>query len=568
MSSSNPVIVTALYDLGRGSMKKEANNHRPFSYYLDWFKHLLRVNAGMVIFIPPKGQYSGNIDLEEFIRANRDPKQETQIIIRPFTELPLYRKRDRIGNVMQYLPTHGVNYPNLEFHLPDYIILIYSKFNFLEEAIISRPECKYFFWVDAGYFRKNPGTSITLPWPDPDKIEILQDKLLLQNSSLHLSTEEGIQISKITKEEKRYLKTCPNEVIACFFGGRRDTLLWIKRDILTLLDQMLEENIVNNEQQALSVLARRYPKKFLLYPKEGDGRELLAAMASGGYLKINYPICKKLKAFTVVTKEIKESDFQAWVDTAKYYGYDYQVLGRDEKWNGWPYRTQKYLQALQEVQASHKVAILADGTDLFFCAAAEEAYRKFKQTGKDIIIGTENIIAYKESAGRHTSYQIEEFFIQQCKSRFCFPNGGFIIGKIPALIKLMQLNLQSNDDQAGYMDLAYEEKIKYDLDESNTFIANLPNYHHYTARDIGFWKWDAGKRRYYNPHTKQYPIALHFPGKNTNNQNLILNKVFPLSGSQIKNRQNNLIYWFLMIILFFILLLGIFWAANRFIYCR
>lgn len=217
---------------------------------------------------------------------------------------------------------------------------------------------------------------------------------------------------------------------------------------------------------------------------------------------------------------------------------------------------------MKQLKDKVDVVILADGTDLFFCASAWEAYHKFKDCKENIIIGAENIIAYKESSGRHTSYQIEEFFIKQCQSRFCFPNGGFIIGYVPALIKLMEDNLTSNDDQAGYMDLLYEKTTTYTLDECNKFIGNLPNYQGYTTRDIGFWKWDKLRHRYYNPHTGEYPIALHFPGNNRLNQTRMLQEVVPQSREGREQIKSSAWVWWIVIAIVLIFLLCIFWKFR------
>lgn len=323
-------IVTALYDIGRGKMKKEANNFRPFSSYLEWFKDLLRVNAPLVIYLPPVGPESGGYDLKKFVEDNRSSDYPTQINIQPFSSLPLYAKRSLIDNIMKKFNNPD---PRLEFHHPDYIIVIYSKFDFLRKTIESNPfKSQYFFWVDAGYFREKPGDAVDLPWPDPDKLITINDKFLLQNFNQDTSQGLGHTIGQdLSQREKEYLSRCPNEVIACFFGGRGKTILNIGQQCLDLLDIMLSHHLVNNEQQALSLLAYRRPDDFLLYPAKKSQRGLLVDLSVGGYLKVNYPTCPHLMALTVVSREIKDADFKDWIETATYYGYQYKVLAREEK---------------------------------------------------------------------------------------------------------------------------------------------------------------------------------------------------------------------------------------------
>lgn len=547
-------LVTALYDIGRGQMEKEANNHRPFSNYLVWFKSLLQVNAPLVIFIPPTGPESGNHDLVKFIREHRPSEYPTRVIVRPFSSLSLYSKRQNIKDVMTHLNHPD---PRLEFHHPDYILIIYSKFNFLRDVINDNPfSSDYFFWIDAGYFREEPGKEVTFTWPDSEKIRITDYKFLIQNNSLHVTNNNPEKITNLTGAEKEYLRKCPNELLACFFGGNKKIVIPIVEKCLSLLDEMLSHNLVNNEQQVLSLLIYRHPDEFLIYPKGNNPRSLVSDLAVSGKLKVNHPTCPYLKALTVVSKEIKENDYKAWVDTVTYYGYNHEVLARNKTWGGWPFRTKEYLDALMSLDGKIQVVIISDGTDLFFCGSAWEAYHKFINSGQELVIGGENIIHY--NSGRHDNYEMEEFFIKQCQSRFCFPNGGFVIGRVPALIRLLEANLDSEDDQSGYMDLYYEQKIRFILDEKNVFVGNLPNYAKYTKREVGFWKWDKNRRRYYNPITHEYPIALHFPGHNTGVQNRLLNEII----SQNIETQNTNWAWLILIGVLLIFTIAIFWDFS------
>jgi hypothetical protein len=543
-------------------MKREANNHRPFEAYLHWFKDVLRINAPLIVYIPPQGEYSGGYDLRAFVQAHRNSsKYPTLIKIVPFKELPLYKEQKRISEVMTKLDHPD---PRLEFHHPEYIITIYSKFHFLDEAIQENPfETRYFFWIDAGYFRSPPDESIEKPWPDPHKLRPLErGKILVQNYNLVPPKERSVLTLMASFEAREYLKGCSNEIIACFFGGLKESLRSFGQEVLSSLDWMLKDGLVNNEQQAMSLLIKAYPDKYLLYPGDDNYRRLVEDMAQGNHFKIGFTECPSLKAFTVVSKEIPDESFQGWVDSARYFGYPHEVLARNEKWGGWPFRTKQYLEALRKIEGSVEIAILSDGTDLLFCGPAWEAYDKFKKEEEPILIGGENIIAYSQSKGRHSSYEIEEFFMQRCHSRFCFPNGGFLIGRVPALIKLMEANLDSNDDQAGYMDLLYEKKFDYKIDEKTCYVGNLCNYGIYTERDVGFWKWDELKCRYYNPITKEYPIALHFPGGNRLHQTRIYRQVVPLQRKIEPKEESNWFFWFLLIVLLVFLVIT-FWLFRR-----
>lgn len=521
-------LVTALYDIGRGSMRRsKANcNYRPFQEYLKWFSYLLRAldDIPLVVFIPPSGRESDGVDLYAYISSLRREAKKTTIITLPFSSLPFYQRRERIGEVMRQLNTP---YTNLEFNTPDYIIIIYSKFYFLEEAT-KLVKSKYYLWVDAGYFRHPPKHPVALLNSNPSSIG---DRLLIQNYNY---TERKMD----REEEILYYSSCPNEILACIFGGKKKVVRRSKERIDELFTSMLELGLVNNEQQALAILISRCSTDYTLYPYGRHGRHLLEDM-SKGELKIIHPSHPNLLVLTVATQEISNKAIEGWVNSCYFFGYHNQILGRDDRWSGWQYRTQKYLAAVEACQRD-KVVILCDSTDLFFTGPSTEAYEKFISKKVDVVLGGENIIAY--SQGNYYSYAIEEYFIRRCSSRFCFPNGGFVMGYAHALIELLSSNLSMKDDQAGYMDLSQLPKLQYSIDETTSLIANIPNYHSYGKRDNDFWEWDVRKRRYYNPLSHEYPIALHFPGNNRKLQETMYGAIFGLPLAEPKLNY----YWLLL----------------------
>lgn len=573
-------LVTALYDLKRGSMKREANNYRPFDNYLKWFKQLLTVHVPLVIYIPPTNDeyYPPDVDLKRFIEMHRSVNYQTKIIVKPFHKLLLYRELDRIKNVMVDLPKRGINMPNLEFHVPEYVILIFSKFEMLAKAAEDNYfNTQYFGWIDAGYIRRDLKTikrDLTVKWPDKYKADIMKDKFLVQNISININADDDKSDSKITlagsdeltdltPEERAYLKRIDNQMLACFFGGSSKQVMSIKRLVYKMFHIMLSYNLINNEQQVLSLLIKRNPDYFLLYPPGGDNRCILEDLAVGGVMKVPYAVHPKVKVLSVVTCNIEEQQFKRWSDSLTYFGYNYEVLGRGECWRGWDYRTQTYLSHLKQLPLDVEIAILSDATDIIFVAPAIEAYQKFKQSKTDALIGTEYIIAY--SNGKYDRYKIEDFFIKPCQTRFCFPNGGFVIGRVSKLIEILEKNKFSKDDQAGYMDLLYEDpKIGLDLDTKTNFIGNVPNLNTFTHHERKFWKYDPLTNRYYNSVHGTYPIAFHFPGGNYRIMNEFHNQIFPDANPVIPVKFNNNWFWIIIVVIIAILvIILIVWYLRR-----
>lgn len=486
-------LITALYDIGRGQMPKVKNNHRPFSDYLNWLEELLKMKTHLIIFVPPKGKYSGGIDLEQFIKERRI--HPTTVIVKPFEELDLYSKREVIEKNQKKR-----NIKNIEFINPDYIITIFSKFKFILDSL-PLTESNHLFWIDAGFFRKG-NFAPEGEWPSVGKLELIQDKFIVggSNFTYGISTKWEDDIS-----------TYRNDIWGYFFGGVRDRMVDFSNKVLQYLDIMLEKGLINNEQRVMSRIIREgFPS--IVLEDDGSNRKIIRKLSNELDIGLGYPLEERLLLLTVASREVHPSLLDQWEKSAKFYGYNYEILGRDKKWGGWIFRTKEYLKRIKE-ETTSEVVIISDGTDLFFNGPAKEAYTKFINSGKNVIIGVEQLIAYNK--GRNDIYEVEDFFNKKSDTVLKYPNGGFVIGKREAMIELLTINQTNPDDQAGYMDTMFEGIYNFDLDTRGQFVANFPNLSKYTNHFCSIWKYDEDKNRYYNSVTKEYPIAMHFPGSNT-----------------------------------------------------
>jgi hypothetical protein len=233
-----------------------------------------------------------------------------------------------------------------------------------------------------------------------------------------------------------------------------------------------------------------------------------------------------LKLLTVSSSEVKEDEITKWKYTAEYYGYDYEILGRKKKWKGWSFRTQLYLNYILK-HPEYEVFCLVDCTDLFFCAPVEELYEKFCQYQKDIIIGVENTFFYRNSSKEKTTkypHKLVQRVFDNVKSRYRYPNGGFLIGKRKAIIHLLKENLAAEDDQAGYMNLCYENKVHLYRDLKTELCGNIPFVKE--GDESIYWEYDPINNRFYNTETKGRPCILHFPGKNYSIMNRFYEMLF------------------------------------------
>lgn len=513
-SSLSTTLVTALYDIGREKLTGKSA-HRSFNKYLNWFKHTLWMNVPMVIFIP---EY-----LQSYVLENRPYGYATKIIIRPFEELSAYKYYDRMQatidsmvqepNPDRVIPGYFKECP--EFITAKYETIIFSKFDFLKEVAHDNPfATEYFIWLDAGTFYQEPPFQYKLEWPDPYKIRILGDKFLISDYRFDIKDIKPLQ------DKRSYLRLNRNEICAYTLGGNKSAIDRVHTQFWHEVERALDMGVINNEQHFLQLMALEHPEYYYCWyrtryqypnlPVPLRDRMIPAELARGTYIGEHYPINPYIKLLTVATKEIFDSSFQRWETTAKYYGYDYKILGRDKPWSGFGSKIGIYCEGLKDVTAPY--VILTDCLDLFITGSSDELYEKFIRENKDIIVGGEMMMWYPK--GKNDPSKIKEYFESIKESPQAYPNSGFIMGRTPDILKLMTLHLSHDDDQAACFDTIYENKLPVAIDYKTALVGNIPDYHGKMDAALDYFEYDIVTGRYKNTLHGTTPVFLHFPGKN------------------------------------------------------
>nr|QBK93952.1 MAG: hypothetical protein LCPAC406_02660 [Pithovirus LCPAC406] len=81
-----------------------------------------------------------------------------------------------------------------------------------------------------------------------------------------------------------------------------------------------------------------------------------------------------------------------WVTSLARCGYDYQLIGQNEKWEGWVTRPRAYLRYLQSRSNDKTIYVFIDVHDMAansIIDASEEYIAKFQSINKSIVIGAE-----------------------------------------------------------------------------------------------------------------------------------------------------------------------------------
>ena len=141
---TKPTIVTAFFDINR----EKNGDGRKISEYLQWIKSTLLLNCNLYVVTEKK--------FTNFIRENR-PETYPLVLIEDTLDNALYSKyKEKMKTIMESSTYKcKIQYPKrVECILPEYNIIQYSKFGWLQRAIEENPfNSDYFFWMDIGISR-------------------------------------------------------------------------------------------------------------------------------------------------------------------------------------------------------------------------------------------------------------------------------------------------------------------------------------------------------------------------------------------------------------------------------
>ncbi len=162
----NPVIVMALYDIGRDNWD---NYTMSYNTYLNWMRNTMSLNAKFVIFTEHKF-YEKIVEY----RKQFDPElQDTIIIISALEELDCYKQYNHRLEQLMFSDAfkQQVHHNVPEMTKPLYNIIMFNKLNFLQIV----KDNNYFendvlIWADAGGLREDISLYENQVWPSPDKL--------------------------------------------------------------------------------------------------------------------------------------------------------------------------------------------------------------------------------------------------------------------------------------------------------------------------------------------------------------------------------------------------------------
>lgn len=196
MAIKNPVIVMALYDIGRDNWDTFTLS---YNTYLFWMRNTLALDANFVIYTEEKF-YDKIVEY----RKEFDPNLEkTIMVVKPIEELDCYKLyNDRLSQLMFSEDfKKKVHHQVPEMLRPLYNIIMFNKLNFLKHTKDNNYfNSDYIIWADAGGLRNDIKLYRNVLWPSLEKInDFDSDKIIFfsHNSDFTIDDKEFYAMSQI-----------------------------------------------------------------------------------------------------------------------------------------------------------------------------------------------------------------------------------------------------------------------------------------------------------------------------------------------------------------------------------
>ncbi|XP_055891017.1 protein HtrL-like isoform X2 [Biomphalaria glabrata] len=246
----NFTVVTAMLDIGRGSWQQQS---RKYNQYLLYMQRVLRLDVNVVVYVDEKGK-----PFIEWMRRGRE--KHTSIVVTSLTELPYYRHKDRITEIMNspaYQQDNELVINKLcESYIPEYDILQLSKLHFINRTVWENPfSTTYFLWLDGGYSHGQdvfPQNNIWIP------------KDLFEHATQVTFMERAPGVKVFQKDRDRLHKMSINVLAGNFFAGGSEALKELCEMQRQLVDEWMTLGIVDDDQTMYMWMYYKKPSLFHL----------------------------------------------------------------------------------------------------------------------------------------------------------------------------------------------------------------------------------------------------------------------------------------------------------------
>jgi len=253
MDIKSPVIVTALYDIGRDNWEKFTQS---YGGYLHWMERTLSIDNPIVIYTQEKFK-----DEITAIRSNYDPEfTNTKIIIQELEELEVYKlyfkKLDSLMGSQTFIDKTSFDVP--EMNRPLYNVIMFNKIFWLQHAV----QNKFFnndlvIWADAGGLREEIEKYSNIKWPSLDKINNLDN-----NKITFFSHNDDFNIEEQDKEF--YALSQIRNIQGTAFAAPSHLVESLLNDFTYSIDESLERGYIGSDEKIFDFTFVRDKLKYYL----------------------------------------------------------------------------------------------------------------------------------------------------------------------------------------------------------------------------------------------------------------------------------------------------------------
>tara|TARA_R110000796_G_scaffold76232_1_gene170656 strand:+ start:3928 stop:4731 length:804 start_codon:yes stop_codon:yes gene_type:complete len=263
----NVMITTALFDINRQSR----GDGRTILEYLTWMKETLKVRCSMTVYTEKR--------FEKFIyQCRKNIPYETKVIVQDLSDLPFDKYMPQIREIMfSEFYRRRIKHPGrVECVLPEYNLIQYSKFGWLEKTAKENQNYDYFFWMDAGCSRFFLDADLSKEFPNINNINV--DKFLIQRNTNFEKMWENLKFEEYIWDNRSMLT-------GGLFGGGREVIFKMKKYIEEVCENIFFKNrCINNEQFAIAIISKLHTDLFdirkQVYDLEQEGSNTLPLFKS------------------------------------------------------------------------------------------------------------------------------------------------------------------------------------------------------------------------------------------------------------------------------------------------
>ncbi len=252
MDIKSPVIVTALYDIGRDTWEKF---NQSYGGYLHWMERTLSLNSNMVIYTQQKFKS----EIEE-VRKKYDPNfTKTIIVIEELEDLVVYKRYHNWLKHVMYSDTfkNKVSFHDVpEMCKPLYNVIMFNKVFWLKDTA----DNGYFnndlvIWADAGGLREDVIKYENVTWPSLEKINQLDNSKITffsHNENFEITDKEFYSLSQIRNIQG-----------TAFFVPSRLTVFLVNQFTSTI-DESLESFYIGSDEKVFDISYLKSPNRYHL----------------------------------------------------------------------------------------------------------------------------------------------------------------------------------------------------------------------------------------------------------------------------------------------------------------